>query len=227
MNHLVCDFKNVTLSYHHQKNILDIPSFEMRDGERVFLCGPSGCGKSSFLGIVAGVVNASQGEVFVLGENYKSLSPREKDKLRGEKMGYIFQLFNLIPYLSVMENILLPSRLNMGRMKKFESEKKMLTQASYLCEKFHINSLIKEKVSKISIGQQQRVAAARALLGNPQLIIADEPTSALDQDMQRIFLTQLIEQCEEQKTALLFVSHDKRLASFFDREIYLPELNRA
>lgn len=225
MNPFILDIQNLEFSYHKNKIILDIKTFQLKKAEKVFLYGPSGCGKSTFLGIIAGVLSAQKGLVNVFEHDFSQLSATKRDKIRGEKIGYIFQMFNLIPYLSVMENILLPCTLNADRRKKFKSEEELTEKAYELCQKFKIESLLKNKVTEISIGQQQRVAAARALLGNPELIIADEPTSALDADLQEIFLENLLSQCESQQAALLFVSHDKRFASAFHREVSLPNMN--
>ena len=225
MNEFILELNNLIFSYSKEKKIIEMNSFQLKPAEKVFLYGPSGCGKSTLLGIIAGVLTADKGSVKIFGHEFTKISSSMKDAIRGEKMGYIFQMFNLIPYLSVLENILLPCNLNGQRMKKFSSKQELNEKAIDLCQKFKIESLLKNKVTEISIGQQQRVAAARALLGNPELIIADEPTSALDADLQEIFLECLMNQCEKQNTALLFVSHDKRLAKMFHKEVSLPELN--
>ena len=145
--------------------------------------------------------------------------------MRGTDMGYIFQMFNLIPYLNVYDNILLPCKINPQRRKNMsipELNKKCLE----LAENLKIENILHKKVTEVSIGQQQRVAAARALIGFPKLIIADEPTSSLDTDNREQFLQNLFTQCESQKTTLIFVSHDKDLKKFFSHHVSLPEINR-
>ncbi|MES2614502.1 MAG: ATP-binding cassette domain-containing protein [Bdellovibrionota bacterium] len=226
MSEFVIDINNLVFSYTGKKPILDINSFQLKAAEKIFLYGPSGCGKSTLLGIIAGVLRAESGAVKIFDNDFIKTSSSIRDKIRGEKMGYIFQMFNLVPYLSVLDNILLPCHLNKMRKKNFLNKAEMLEKAMSLCNSFKIDSLLKSQVTEISIGQQQRVAAARALLGNPELIIADEPTRAMDTDLQEIFLENLLGQCEKQGTALLFVSHDKRLSKMFHKEISLPSINR-
>lgn len=153
------------------------------------------------------------------------MKPSRRDQIRGTQMGYIFQMFNLIPYLNVKENILLPCKISPERRKNLsinDLKEKCITIAQNL----KIGHILHKKVTEISIGQQQRVAAARALIGFPKLIIADEPTSSLDSDNREQFLENLFSQCEAQKTTLIFVSHDKYLAKFFSHHISLPEINR-
>jgi putative ABC transport system ATP-binding protein len=221
----ILDINNLIFSYKDKKTVLNIKSFQLKQKEKIFLYGPSGCGKSTFLGIIAGVLNVHFGSVKVLGHEFVNCASAKKDKIRGESMGYIFQIFNLIPYLTVLENILLPCHLNLERRKKFANKKEFVEKAQELCRKFKIENLLNNKVTEISIGQQQRVAAARALLGSPKLIIADEPTSAMDADLQEIFIECLMQQCDSEGAALLFVSHDRRLAKSFHREVSFDSHN--
>jgi putative ABC transport system ATP-binding protein len=227
MNEYVIDFIDVKYSYpNSSRDVINIAEFKLKKNEKLFLYGPSGCGKSTLLGIAAGVLTATHGITNVFSQNFAKIKPSVRDKIRGLNIGYIFQMFNLVPYLSVFENILLPTSFNKQKILSFGSEKKFIQEAEYLCSVFKIDQIKNSKVTDISIGQQQRVAAARALLGSPQLIIADEPTSALDTNMREVFITTLLEQCHRQNTAVLFVSHDNNLASFFDRKVSLPEINR-
>jgi putative ABC transport system ATP-binding protein len=140
-------------------------------------------------------------------------------------MGYIFQMFNLIPYLNVLENILLPCRINRERRSRVAGAS-LESEARALAERLGIGHLVNESVTDLSVGQQQRVAAARALLGAPELIIADEPTSALDEDQRENFLDLLFTHCGAIGSTLLFVSHDRRMMPLFDRALSLPEINR-
>lgn len=203
--------------------VLDIPFFNLEKGEKVFLHGPSGSGKSTFLEIISGVLPFSEGDVQVAGTSLSMLSPREKDQHRANHLGYIFQSFNLIPYLTVQENILLPLGLSPQKRTQvsFADQNHIL---QHLCMSLGIEDLLNKNVMELSIGQQQRVAAARAMIGNPELILADEPTSALDYDHREKFIQLLFEHSKNTKCSLLFVSHDKTLEKLFDRSVDLREL---
>lgn len=213
-------------SYRTGREILDIPDLKISSGERIFLYGPSGSGKTTLLGILAGVLSAKTGTVDVLGRNLISMTPSQRDAFRGSHIGYIFQLFNLIPYLSVVENITLPCRLSAERRKRLNG-KPLLDAARDVANHLGISHLLSENVVNLSVGQQQRVAAARALIGTPELVIADEPTSSLDHDHRERFIELLFENCKEAGSTLIFVSHDRTLMPLFDRAISLPEVNRA
>jgi putative ABC transport system ATP-binding protein len=217
--------ENLRFAYRNARPVLDIAAFEIAKGERVFLHGPSGSGKTTLLGILAGVLKAEQGRVEILGRNLTAISGPARDALRGSHIGYIFQMFNLIPYLNVLENILLPCRINHERRQRLAG-RSLEKEACALAERLGISEITGEYVTDLSVGQQQRVAAARALLGAPELIIADEPTSALDEDQREKFLDLLFTHCGDIGSTLLFVSHDRRMMSFFDRAISLPEINR-
>ncbi|AUN98699.1 ABC transporter ATP-binding protein [Bacteriovorax stolpii] len=213
--------KQCKFSYpNHSKLVINIDQLTIESGEKVFLYGPSGHGKSTLLNLTAGVLKASSGEVSVLGQDLTKLSQSKRDHLRGEKIGYIFQIFNLIPYLTVKENIVLPCMINKKR-----ADRDFHAQAEELVDSLGLREHINKKVTDLSIGQQQRVAAARALIGNPEMIIADEPTSALDEKNTREFMELLMKVWEKKKFTLIFVSHDERLKSYFTRSISLPEIN--
>jgi putative ABC transport system ATP-binding protein len=162
--------------------------------------------------------------VRVLGTDLTRLSNRRRDAFRAAHVGYIFQLFNLIPYLSVQENIVLPCRVSRERRARlggtFPDE-----AAITLAEALEIGDLLRENVTRLSVGQQQRVAAARALIGSPELVIADEPTSALDSDRRERFLELLFARCADAGATLVFVSHDRQLEHVFDRAVSLADLN--
>ena len=216
------EFKKLKFSYKSpsidKKPILEIDTFQVMKGEKVFLYGPSGCGKSTLLNLVAGVLKPTEGSIRVLGHDFDLLSSSKKDQIRGEKIGYIFQSFNLIPYLSVKENILLP--LWMNKKKDTSSD-----NLGGILKSLNIEELQDSEVVNLSIGQQQRVAAARALVGEPQLVIADEPTSSLDKKNTLEFMELLLKKWEEKRFTLLFVSHDETLADFFEKKVSLEELN--
>jgi len=218
--------QEVSFAYGTNAKVLEIASFGASRGERLFIHGPSGSGKTTFLGLLTGILSPQSGRVSILGQNISELSPRQKDGFRSQHIGYIFQQFNLIPYLSVIDNILLPLWMNKNRMKKIQS-KKPAEEAEALAERLGLIECIKKNVLELSVGQQQRVAVARALIGQPDLIIADEPTSALDEDRQKEFIDLLLEKTESRKSTILFVSHNQRLAAHFDRSISLGEMNTA
>ena len=207
--------------------VLDVPAFTLARGERLFLRGPSGSGKSSLLGVIAGVLVADAGRVNVLGQELGSLSSAARDRMRADHLGVIFQMFNLVPYLSVVGNVTLPL--------KFSDRRRMIVggdadaEARRLLGRLGLTdeALLARRVSDLSVGQQQRVAAARALIGGPEIVIADEPTSALDSDARDRFIELLSEEAGRTGAALLFVSHDASLARLFDRAVDLAEINQA
>lgn len=204
---------------------LDIPRFEVAAGERVFLHGPSGSGKSTLLGLLGGVALPQAGQVEALGQSLTSLSARARDKLRADHIGFIFQQFNLLPWLSAIDNVLLPCTFSATRKQRAGNARaaagRLLTHLDLARSLWH------QPAAELSVGQQQRVAAARALIGRPEILIADEPTSALDAERQQIFVDLLLAEAAAAGAALLFVSHDVRLAGHFDRGVALGEINRA
>ncbi|RIJ18129.1 ABC transporter ATP-binding protein [Henriciella mobilis] len=207
--------------------LLDIAGFDLARGEKLFLRGPSGSGKSTLLGLVAGVLEPQSGTIEVLGENMTGLAGSKRDRLRADRMGVIFQMFNLVPYLSVVQNVMLPCRFSAARRKAAGDD--LAGEARRLLARLGLSDekLLARPVTDLSVGQQQRVAVARALIGGPQLLIADEPTSALDADARDRFIELLTEEASGSGAALLFVSHDGSLASHFDRSVDLAEINRA
>jgi putative ABC transport system ATP-binding protein len=199
-------------------DLLRISNLSITTGERVFLRGGSGSGKSTLLGLLSGVHLPRTGSVSILGQSLSSLGASARDRVRGDAIGYIFQMFNLVPYLGVLENTLLPLRFSAARRQRSGTDPKaaaqqLLTALGLPNDKQHA------PVTELSVGQQQRVAAARALLGAPPLILADEPTSALDADHRDQFLELLLAQCRASNAALVFVSHDAALARHFDRQL--------
>lgn len=220
--------KDLRFAWPGKPLLLDIEEFRLQHGERVFLRGPSGSGKSTLLGLLGGVLTPQQGRIEVLGTDLSTLSASARDRFRGEHLGFIFQMFNLIPYLGVLENLLLPLRFSPARAARLQGVDPS-TEARRLLEALGLGAAeyLERPVTELSIGQQQRVAAARALLGRPEIIVADEPTSSLDQDARENFLGLLMDECRMQQTSLLFVSHDISLGRLFDRVISLTDLNRS
>ena len=216
----------VEFSYGPGRGAVSIGHFEIAPGEKVFLYGPSGAGKSTLLGLAAGTLNPDKGDITVLGHDFHALSSAARDKVRADGLGIIFQLFNLIPYLSVLDNVLLPCRFSAARRARVEEDGGMKAVAGGLLSRLGLEDMTirSRKVSELSVGQQQRVAAARALIGRPGLILADEPTSALDSDTQSAFLELLLTEVERSGAALVFVSHQRELATMFDREMAFGEL---
>ena len=207
---------------------IDIEAFRITAGESVFLHGPSGCGKSTLLSLLAGVLVADEGRVTLLGHDWSQLSGAARDRCRVAHVGYIFQQFNLLPYLSVLDNVLLPCRFSQRRASQAARSGSPREEAEHLLDQMGLDrNLWKRQAMQLSVGQQQRVAAARALIGQPEVVIADEPTSALDEDRREAFLDVLLTACAVNHSALVFVSHDQRIAQRFARHVLLPEINRA
>jgi len=218
---------DLRFSWPGQPPLLDVSTFQLNAGERLFLRGPSGSGKSTLLGLIAGVLEANQGEISVLGRDMTNLSGSQRDQVRADHLGVIFQLFNLVPYLSVVQNVILPCRFSKRRQNEVAAAGGADQEARRLLAQLGLDDpdLLARNVTDLSVGQQQRVAAARALIGNPSLIIADEPTSALDADTRDRFIDLLSREAQKTNAALLFVSHDGGLASLFDRALDLSEIN--
>ncbi|MXZ73523.1 MAG: ABC transporter ATP-binding protein [Gemmatimonadetes bacterium] len=223
---LAIDIRHLRFRYGGGPWVLDIPEVTLERGTRAFLFGPSGSGKTTLLGVLAGVLEANEGDVTVLGEDLTSLSGPQRDAFRAEHIGYVFQMFNLIPYLSVLDNITLPVRMHAGRRARLDGTG-VKESAAQLAGHLHIGDLLKKPVTELSVGQQQRVAACRALIGAPELIVADEPTSSLDVDRREDFLDLLFQECERAGATLVFVSHDRTLEGMFSRTISLPDVNKA
>ncbi|TVP43705.1 MAG: ATP-binding cassette domain-containing protein [Gemmatimonadales bacterium] len=223
--HPAVRIENLVFSYRKREPVLDIEVLEVPAGERVFLHGASGSGKTTLLGLLTGVLSAEQGVVRVLGTDLTSLSGSRRDAFRGERLGYIFQMFNLIPYLTALDNIILPCQVSSSRRARVRGP--LEDEARRIAARLEITSLLDSRPGELSVGQQQRVAAARALIGRPQLVVADEPTSALDSDRRDLFLDLLFDSCREAGATLLFVSHDRSLEDRFDRSLSLSDVNRA
>lgn len=218
---------------------LHLPRWQVRAGEHVFLHGPSGSGKTTMLSLLAGVLTATRGQLQVMGKDLGRLRGAARDRYRADHLGLIFQQFNLIGHLSVLDNVLLPCRFSARRA---QAVRQGGLTAQQLLQRLDLApDLWQRPAQQLSVGQQQRVAAARALIGQPALIIADEPTSALDASRQQAFLQLLSQACREAHATLIFVSHDLRLAQGsagqqdqtphpapqFDTCISLTELNLA
>ena len=211
-------------------DVLHIGDFKVYAGERVFIQGASGSGKTTLLSLVGGVITPQQGSITILDTQLNALPGTQRDSFRADHIGFIFQMFNLIPYLSLVDNVILPCRFSAARRQQALTRSETLEQeANRLLRHLalDIDRLSKRPVIELSVGQQQRVAAARALMGSPALVIADEPTSALDHDVRSVFLDLLFKEIETVGATLLFVSHDASLQAQFDRTVALAGINRA
>ena len=204
--------------------LLDLEGFELGAGERVFLHGPSGSGKSTLLGLIAGIHRPQAGHIRINGQDIVDLSASARDRIRGSELGYVFQQFNLVPYLSVLENVLLPLTFSAARRRREAERGAPEVRALELLLALGLDEqMAGRSPGNLSVGQQQRVAVARALLGSPPLLICDEPTSALDADARDDFLDLLIRSVESSQAALIFVSHDASLADHFHRHLALKD----
>lgn len=225
MTDLAIELTDVHFAWPLGEPVLAIPKFDVERGERVFLKGASGSGKSTLLGLIGGVLQQARGSIQVLGTSISDLRGSHKDAFRAAHIGFIFQMFNLLPFLSMLDNVTLTARFSRARAARagedLNAEAMRLLAAMGLSDP----QMLMRSVTALSIGQQQRVAAARALLGRPDLLIADEPTSALDADTRLGFLELVKRECTSAGTTLLFVSHDTALAGSFDRTVSMSEIN--
>lgn len=208
----------------HRRDTLAIDGLQVRQREHLFIRGASGSGKTTLLNLLAGILIPASGNLSILGKEMQHLAGSARDRFRADHMGVIFQQFNLLPYLSVLENVQLPCHFSTRRKQRAGD---MQTTANRLLDHLGLSEDLRHRsVTGLSVGQQQRVAVARALIGSPELIIADEPTSALDTDTRDGFLDLLFQEAETQGSTIVFVSHDPHIASHFPRVADLAEVNR-
>lgn len=204
---------------------LHVPNLTLAPAETVLLLGESGSGKSTLLSLICGTIIAQSGHVSVAGTDIAALSAGQRDRFRAEQIGLIFQQFNLLPFASVQDNILLPLQFAPDRRRRAADRR---AEAQRLCHDLGLpDDVMAARAGTLSVGQQQRVAAARALIGTPPLIIADEPTSSLDAATQATFLELLFTQSRAHGTTVLMVSHDARLSSQFDRVIHMTDIAKS
>jgi putative ABC transport system ATP-binding protein len=207
--------------------VLQNASLDVTAGERVMLRGPSGSGKSTLLAAISGVIDIPVGAVSVVVQDIGALPASKRDRFRADHMGLIFQVFNLVPWLSAVDNILLPCRFSKRRRERVTNPLDKEAQRLMAALGLDPDTLGASQASALSVGQQQRVAAARALIGAPEVILADEPTSALDPETKETFMQMLSQQAQESGAALLMVSHDSGLDHHFDRVIHITDLTQA
>ncbi|WP_150990322.1 ABC transporter ATP-binding protein [Marinobacter denitrificans] len=216
----VLHLSNLTFHWDQTQAPLSYPDITLNTGEHLFVRGPSGSGKSTLLSLMGGLIVPASGTLSLLGTELTRLTSGQRDRFRADHMGVIFQQFNLVPYLTTLDNVMLPCRLSCKRRNRAlptpEKEAESLLTALGI-PPVHW----KRRVTGLSVGQQQRVAAARALTGGPELILADEPTSALDSDNRDRFIELLLGLAAEKHSSVVFVSHDQSLAGLFDYQLSL------
>ena len=205
---------------------LAIDTLTIQQGERVLLTGRSGSGKSTLLSLMCGANLPQSGQVKILGQDLTQLTSSQRDRFRAEHIGVVFQMFNLIPYMSILDNVLLPLSFAPERHKRASRSGDLPQEAERLLIAMGLepSAFQNQTLAQLSVGQQQRVAVARALIGAPALIIADEPTSALDTETQTEFLDLIMTQAKAEGTTLVIASHDRQLAPLFDRTLDISEI---
>jgi putative ABC transport system ATP-binding protein len=215
--------KNMSFAWPASAFQIGITDLNVKSGEHWLLQGPSGSGKSTLLQLLGGVMLAQRGDIRILGQSWAALSAAQRDLRRADHVGFIFQQFNLVPYLSALENVLLPCRFSKSRRQAAESGGGLKDEARRLLAALGLGArdVQLRRAARLSVGQQQRVAAARALIGRPSLVLADEPTSALDADNRDAFLEVLFSEACSANTAIVLVSHDTNLRPHFERHLTL------
>ena len=199
-----------------------VPKLEVGRGKKVLFLGESGSGKTTLLSLICGFLEPLSGSISIDDKIISDLTSTNKDAYRSDNIGIIFQQFNLLPYANVIDNIILPLYFSKQRSKKVENK---INAAMNLCDQLRLpESILNQKASNLSVGQQQRVAVARALIGSPSIIVADEPTSSLDTEAQELFLDLMFDQISKNSSTLLMVSHDKSLTNYFDQVIDINEI---
>lgn len=225
MSNALVKISDLDFHWPHQQPLLSVQRLAIQSGSRVLLRGASGSGKSTLLSLLAGILTPQSGRIEINNVTINNLTPKQRDAFRGAHIGYIFQQFNLLPYLSVLDNVLLPLRLNTERARDIAKPEK---EARRLMEALGVSTeSTRREVHRLSIGEQQRVAVARAIIGRPAVILADEPTSALDHEARMAFLELLLHESYIHGITLIFASHDLQLGQFFDYTLALADINRA
>ena len=221
----VVELDDVTFRWPGQaSDTIAIDELVLGAGEHLFVRGAGGSGKTTLLNLLAGIHVPTSGQLRLLGTDVPGLSASGRDRFRADHIGVIFQQFNLLPYLSILENVTVSLAFSRRKRDRASTSEQVNATARRLLTSLNLpEELHAAPVAKLSVGQQQRVAVARALIGGPEILIADEPTSALDADNRDRFLDLLFHEAEAQGCTLIFVSHDPQLATRFDRMIELTE----
>ena len=199
-------------------SILDVPAYEVAAGEQVALIGPSGCGKTTLLHVIAGITKPTAGKVTLDGVELSKYSESARDRIRADKIGYVFQTFNLLPGFSALENVVLGMTFARGKRDPERARK--------LLERVGLSHRISHHPSKMSVGEQQRVAVARALANRPKLLLADEPTANVDPQNQQQIVELIRKTCEEENISLILVTHSMEVSDQFERIDRLAEVNQ-
>jgi putative ABC transport system ATP-binding protein len=199
--------------------ILNIKEFRVVAGEQAVLMGRSGSGKTTLLHVVAGISRPDSGVVRVDGLDIAALSEAGRDRFRADKIGYVFQTFNLLPGFSALENVMLGM--------SFAGRRPDAARARRLLERVELQHRLSHRPAMLSVGEQQRVAVARALANRPKLLLADEPTANVDSGHQQQIIDLVRQTCQEENVALLLVTHTPEVAEQFDRVEHLDEFNQA
>lgn len=190
---------------------------EIFDNQLTFLVGPSGSGKTTLMSIIETLLTPDEGELFIFGHHMNTMNEFEKAIFRNNNIGVVFQSLNLIPTLTVLENVTLPLLI------RGEDEKKANIKGIALLKELHIGDKINCAPTELSRGQQQRAAIARALITDPKILLCDEPTSALDQENGFAFMTLIKELASAQKKTILVITHDNRIFHFADHIIHIND----
>ncbi|MGI6418850.1 MAG: ABC transporter ATP-binding protein [Thermoguttaceae bacterium] len=210
--------KSFTLPDGSPLNVLDIEHFHAKAGEQVVIVGQSGCGKTTLLHVIAGICRPDAGRVLIDGWDIPVLSEADRDQFRAAKIGYVFQTFNLLPAFSALENVMIGMTFADGRADR--------DRAKMLLERVGLSHRLTHKPSQLSVGEQQRVAVARAMANRPKVLLADEPTANIDTGNQQQVIDMLRGACEVENVVLLLVTHSPEVARQFDRVERLEEINR-
>lgn len=220
---------------YNKNTLIDIDNWRVACGSQVFLYGASGSGKSTLLNLISGILTPQQGSIKLLNQPFSSLSSAKRDAFRAQHIGVVFQEFNLIPFLTIAENIELAAHFannqgNQSKQTKHTKHRQATKQRMLsIFERLQLHTtLLTQRADSLSVGQRQRVSIARALINQPEILIADEPTSALDTDNRDEFMQLLLETAShtQDKTpcTVLFVSHDKSLANHFNTLVNIEDL---
>ena len=216
----ILELSQLEIRYPHDEFHLNVPSLQVESKEKVALIGPSGSGKTSLMNVIAGIMLPEAGDVYFDGVQVNALSDRERRQFRLSRIGFIFQDFGLINYLSALDNILHTYRVNPA----LQLEKSVIERAHFLADSLGVSSLLHKFPHTLSQGEKQRLAICRALLTQPQLILADEATGNLDPANKIKILEKLFSAVDKHNATLVAVTHDHALLSHFDRTIDMDDL---
>lgn len=219
-NNPVIKAENIEKIYGYGRNALHVLrgiSLEIRKGEIISIVGPSGAGKSTFLNLAGCLDSFQQGSLHIMGKDISNMSVESLSGFRNRHIGFVFQLHNLLPEFTALENIMLP--LLIRRMKKHEARER----AKEFLGRFNLSDRADHKPAELSGGECQRVAVARAIVGNPDIILADEPTGSLDRANSRMLTDTLLELGREKGATIVIVTHDREIASRTERTISLVD----